>query len=60
MTRVIRPLNKYLKQKEEKILIQAKINKSLHEKLNEILKKEDRSLNEIVNALLERFIDETK
>lgn len=60
MTRVIRPLNKYLKQKEEKILIQAKINKSLHEKLNEILRKEDRSLNEIVNALLERFIDETK
>lgn len=60
MTRVIRPLNKYLKQKEEKILIQAKINKSLHEKLNEVLRKEDRSLNEIVNALLERFIDETK
>ena len=56
----LKNLNKYLKPKEEKILIQAKINKSLHEKVFEILKKEDRSLNEIVNALLQRFVDETK
>lgn len=56
----LKNLNKYLKPKEEKILVQAKINKSLHDKVFEILQKEDRSLNEIVNALLQRFVDETK
>lgn len=56
----MKSLNKYLKPKEDKILIQAKIDKSLHEKINEILRKEDRSLNEVVNALLKRFVDEMK
>ena len=56
----IKPIKNYLKNKEDKILVQAKIDTSLHAKVQEILKREDRSFNEVVIALLTRFVDELK
>lgn len=56
----IKPIQQYLKPREAKVLIQAKINESLHGRLLEIMEKEDRSLQEIIIACLERFTDEMK
>lgn len=56
----VKPIDQYLKPKESKILIQAKINESLHGKVALIMEREDRSLQEIIIACLERFADEMK
>lgn len=56
----LKPIEQYLKPKESKVLIQAKINESLHSKLAQIMSRDDRSLQEIIIACLERFVDETK
>lgn len=56
----VQPLDKYLKAKETKVLVQSKISTSLHGDVMALLLEKDQTLQEVIEASLKRYVDESK
>ena len=52
--------DKYLPQKKERKNVQAKVEIELYNKVREIIDKNDIKLNELVNGLFNKFVDDNK
>lgn len=59
----VKPIDDYLKPKieeEEEVLVQSNIYKSLHTEFKTILKREERTIDEVIEALIKRYVDEKR
>ncbi len=50
--------NEYMPKKQEEVLVQAKVDKELHEKVKAVLEKEGWTWHEFVNGLLNKYLDD--
>lgn len=53
-------ISDYFEPNFPKILVQAKVDEELHQKVKEKLKSQGRSLQELINASFQKYLNETQ